>query len=106
VTVDNVMPGVVARWTSPQDITCDECAMAVAVACAECGQRFADRPVGMLASVVDTPAGPQLVIARRDESGNWTPIRRVPATTSNVRALARPGATGPGHPLSETGGLL
>jgi hypothetical protein len=105
VTAISVERGIVARWTVPLAITCDECATAIAGACEGCGQRFAGRPVGMLASVVDTPAGPQLVIAQRDRTGNWTPVRRAPATAGNVRALARPSATGPRHRLDETGGL-
>jgi hypothetical protein len=105
VTVTHATPGIVARWTVPQTITCDECATASHVACKECGQRFAGRPVGMLASVVDTPAGPQLVVSMRDETGNWTPVRRAPATAGNVRTVARPGATGPQRRLDESGGL-
>jgi hypothetical protein len=59
----------------------------------------------MIASVVDTPTGPQLVIARRTDVGGWAPVRSAPATVENVRALARPGATGPQHRAESTGGL-
>ena len=101
-------PGrVLARWTArprPEaGSVCDECATVLDdIQCGTCGQ-LAGRPVGMLATVVDTPAGTRLVIAQRTEDG-WTPVRTVPATEDNVRALARPGATGP-SPVASSGGL-
>jgi hypothetical protein len=101
------IPGVVARWTARRrpapGAVCTECATVLDdVRCAGCGQ-LAGRPVGMLATVVATEAGPGLVIAERTGTG-WTPVRRLPATTATVRALARPGATGPA-PTPATGGL-
>jgi hypothetical protein len=102
-------PGVVARWTTRRrpvvGAVCEECATAlVDIACEGCGQ-LAGRPVGMLASVIDTPAGPQLVIAERTAAGDWTPVRRGPATSEAVRVLARPGATGPQARNQAAGGL-
>jgi hypothetical protein len=76
----------------------------VDVACDECGQ-LANRPVGMLATVVDTPLGYELVIAERTEAGGWRPVRRLPATPAAVRALARPGASGPQATVATVGGL-
>jgi hypothetical protein len=98
---------VVARWTTRSrpgaGAVCDECATVLDdIECGTCGQ-LAGRPVGMLATVVDTAAGPRLVIAKRTDAG-WSPVRAVPATEDNVRALARPGATGP-VPAAPIGGL-
>jgi hypothetical protein len=61
--------------------------------CWNCGQ-LAGGLVAMLAVVVDSRAGARLVIAERTSDG-WVPVRTVPATSANVTALARPGATGP-----------
>jgi hypothetical protein len=61
------MSGVVARWAG--------------------GRR--DEPVGMLAVVVDTPAGPRLVIAERTPGGGWAPARVVEATGEAVRMVHR-----------------
>jgi hypothetical protein len=92
------IPGVVARWatrTRPAaGATCDECAELLDGArCPGCGQ-LAGTQVGMLATLIDTPAGPQLVIAQRT-AGGWAPIRTAAATPDNVRAMARPHVTGP-----------
>ena len=86
-------PGVVARWTTRRPPRagdhCDECGTPVTdAACAECGQ-LAGHAVGMLATVVATPGGLQLVIARRTGNGDWTPVQTMPATADAVRA-ARP----------------
>jgi hypothetical protein len=103
-------PGVVARWTSrhrpPAGSACDECGTTLTdTTCNRCGQ-LAGRLVGMLATVVDTPAGPQLVIAERTVRGDWTPIRTFAATREAVRAISRPGATGPSQPATPAiGGL-
>jgi hypothetical protein len=91
-------PGVVARWTTRRRPTpgtvCEECATVLDdIQCGRCGQ-LAGPPVGMLATVVHTPAGARLVIAERSDQG-WVPVRALPATSDAVRALARPGATGP-----------
>jgi hypothetical protein len=105
-----VRPGVVARWTARRrpspGAVCDECGTVLdALVCGGCGQ-LAGGPVGMLATVVDTPAGPQLVVAERaGAGGGWIPVRRLPATSDAVRALARPGATGPRPAPSALGGL-
>lgn len=101
-------PGVVARWTTRRrpaaGAVCEECSTAlVDITCAGCGQ-IACHPVGMLATVIETPAGPQLVIAERTAAGDWTPVRRGPATSEAVRALARPGATGPQARARAAGG--
>jgi hypothetical protein len=101
--------GVVARWTARRrpgpGAVCEECATPlVDIACECCGQ-LVGRAVGMLATVVDTPAGPQLVIAERSPAGGWTPLRRFPATREALRALARPGATGPQTHTETVGGL-
>jgi hypothetical protein len=93
-----VTPAVVARWTSRPNptsgATCDECAAPLHNArCDGCGQ-LAGRPVGMLATLVDTPAGAHIVVAQRI-AGGWAPINTLPATSENLRALRRPGATGP-----------
>ena len=53
--------------------------------------------------VVDTPAGARIVVAQRI-AGGWTPVSTVPATEDNLRALARPGATG-AQPRPAVGGL-
>jgi hypothetical protein len=91
-------PGIVARWTThtrpAAGVVCDECATVLDdVACGTCGQ-LAGTPVGMLATLIDTPAGRQLVIARRT-AGGWASVRTAAATPENLRALARPDATGP-----------
>jgi hypothetical protein len=101
-------PGAVARWTTRRRTApgerCKECGeVLVEVACDGCGQ-LAGEPVGMLATVVDTPAGARLVIAEHTPEG-WTPVRSVPATRANVAALSRPGATGPVPAASTRGGL-
>ena len=102
-------PGVVARWTTRRrpraGDRCDECGTPVTdIACVGCGQ-LAGQAVGMLATVVATPTGRQLVIAQRTGSGDWTPVRAVPATAEAVRAVARPGATGPQADHIAAGGL-
>jgi hypothetical protein len=102
-------PGVIARWTTRRPpaagTPCDECASPlVDISCDGCGQ-LAGVPVGMLATVVETVHGPELVIAERSVTGDWTPLRRMPATPAAVRALARPGATGPQPAASTTGRL-
>jgi hypothetical protein len=102
-------PGVLARWTTRRHPAagqrCDECGQVLdAVACDGCGQ-LAGEPVGMLATVVDTPTGARLVIAEHTPDG-WTPVRSVPATRANVAALSRPDATGPAPAASNGGGLL
>jgi hypothetical protein len=91
-------PTVVARWTTrprpAPNATCDECGVILnGPQCANCGQ-LAGRPVGMIATLVDTPAGSRIVVARR-VAGGWTPVNSVPATEDTLRALSRPGATGP-----------
>jgi len=100
-------PAVVARWTSRPSpapgATCDECAAALRNArCEGCGQ-LAGRPVGMLATLVETPTGVRIVVAQRI-AGGWAPVNTVPATSENLRALTRPGATGPAP--AAVGGLL
>ena len=60
----------------------------------------------MLATVVDTPGGARLVIAQRTGNGDWTPVQTVPATAEAVRAVGRPGATGPARRLTSTVGGL
>ncbi len=101
--------GVVARWTtSPRPAPgaiCDECGAALHdTACGRCGQ-LGGRPIGMLATVIDSPAGVRLVIAERTPEG-WVPVRTVPATATNVAALSRQGATDPAKATSTSGGLL
>jgi hypothetical protein len=101
-------PGVVARWTTRRrpgpGQRCDECGEGLAdVACDRCGQ-LAGEMVGMLATVMDSPAGVRLVIAEHTPDG-WTPVRSLPATRANVAALSRPGATGPTPAASTRGGL-
>ena len=101
--------GVVARWTVRRRPAAgavrEECStVLVDVACDQCGE-LARHPVGMIAVVVQTPAGPQLVIAERTAAGDWAPTRRGPATVDTVRALRRPGATGPGPVPAADGGL-
>lgn len=101
-------PGVVARWTTRRRPAagqrCDECGeVLLDVACAGCGQ-LAGEPAGMLATVLDTPAGARLVIAEHTPEG-WAPVRSIPATRANVAALSRPGATGPESDTSTSGGL-
>jgi len=102
-------PGVVARWTTRRPPRagdrCEECGTPVTdTACVECGQ-LAGHAVGMLATVFETPAGPQLVIAQRTGHGDWAPVQTMPATTAAVRAVARPGATGPQRDYVAAGGL-
>jgi hypothetical protein len=91
--------GVVARWTArcrpPTGGRCDECGTAVTgIACDECGQS-AVYAVGMLATVVDTPAGPQLVIAERTSLGGWTPLQVMAPTTDAIEAVKRAEARAP-----------
>jgi hypothetical protein len=98
MTAPTVSPGVVARWTSRRrpatGAVCDECReVLVDVRCGCCGQ-LAGETVGMLATVIYTPAGVRLVIAEHGPGG-WAPIQAVPATRANVAALSCPGATGP-----------
>ena len=104
-----VSAGVVARWTARRHPAagslCDECReVLIDMQCECCGQ-LAGEIVAMLATVVDTPAGPRLVIAEHTPDG-WTPIQSVPATRANVATLARPGATGPAPAASTHRGLL
>ncbi len=105
-----VTPGIVARWTTRRrpapGTACDECGTVPDdLRCDGCGQ-LAGHPVAMLATILDTPAGPQLVIAERTGAGGgWIPVRRLPATPDTVRALARPGATGPQPAPTALGGL-
>ena len=99
-----VRRGVVARWTARRrpagPSVCGECTSVFAdAACWQCGQLAGDL-VAMLAAVVDGPAGVRLVIAERTSEG-WVPVRAVPATSANVAALARPGATGPAPDATE-----
>jgi hypothetical protein len=99
-------PAVVARWTTrpypAPGASCDECGSALDdVCCGGCGQ-LAGRLVGMLATVVDTPVGARIVVAERT-AGGWAPVTVFPATAENLRALARPGATGPAQ--ATAGGL-
>jgi len=101
-------PGVVARWTIRRcpaaGAVCEECGEVLGdLACDACGQ-LAGELVGMLATVVDTPAGARLVIAEHTPQG-WTPVQSVPATRANVAALSRPGATGPAPIAATRGGL-
>jgi hypothetical protein len=98
MTHPTVTPGVVARWTTRPRPTagaiCDECGTALHDGrCANCGQ-LAGQPVGMIATLVDTPAGARIVVAERS-AGGWAPVRTITATEDNLRALARSGATGP-----------
>jgi hypothetical protein len=102
-------PGVVARWTARRrpgrGERCEECgANLTCVTCDGCGQ-LAGELVGMLATVVDSPAGARLVVAERTPDG-WAPVRTVPATQANVAALSRQGATGPAPVTRTSGGLL
>ena len=102
-------PGMVARWTTRRPPAvgerCDECGTRLAdVACDGCGQ-LAGETVGMLATVIDGPAGVRLVVAEHTAEG-WTPVRSLPATRANVAALSRPGATGPARVPSTTHGGL
>jgi len=82
---------VVARWTSPRRTRpqpCDECAESTAgPMCAGCGQLVGGL-VGMLAILVDTPAGRQLVISQRVGSG-WVPLRAMPASVETVAMVRR-----------------
>lgn len=91
--------GVVARWAGTprtgRAVICGECGEAVTSGehCGGCGQLAAE-PVGMLATVLDTPSGPLLVIAERDPAATrWVPTRTVAATSEAVRMVAR-AATG------------
>jgi hypothetical protein len=88
--------GVVARWTGRRrTAVCGECGEPAEVAgtsCAGCGQ-LPGEPVGMLATVIDTPAGPRLVIAARAGNG-WVPIRAVEATSEALRMVRRQHDTG------------
>jgi hypothetical protein len=107
MTASTVPVGVVARWTTrprpAPGASCEECGVALdAARCSGCGQ-LAGRPVGMLATLVDSPAGARIIVAQR-VAGGWAPISTVPATEDNVRALSRPTATGPAP--SSVGALL
>jgi hypothetical protein len=102
-------PGVVARWTARRrprrGERCEECgAILMCATCDGCGQ-LAGELVGILAAVVDSPAGARLVVAERTPDG-WAPVRTFPATQANVAALSRHGATGPAPVTSTPGGLL
>jgi hypothetical protein len=102
------VPGLVARWITRRPpaagAMCDECGeVLAAIECRCCGQ-LGGETVGMLAALVDTPAGARLVIAEHTAQG-WVPVRTVPATPSNVAALARPGATGPAPGAAPVGGF-
>jgi hypothetical protein len=102
-------PGVVARWTTRRcpraGECCDECGTPLTgIVCDRCGQLVGEA-VGMLATVIDTAAGRQLVIAQRTRHGDWTPVRTMPATAEAVQALGRPGATGPDVEPVASGGL-
>ena len=93
-----IAPAVVARWTTrprpAPNATCDECAATLhEPRCTNCGQ-LGGRLVGMIATLVDTPAGSCIVVAQR-VAGGWAPVNTIPATEDSLRALARPGATGP-----------
>jgi hypothetical protein len=107
MTAPTLTSGVVARWTTRRPAAgqrCDECGeVLVEVACDGCGQ-LAGETVGMLATVVDSPAGVRLVVAEHAPEG-WTPVRSLPATRANVAALSRPGAAGPAPVASTHGGL-
>jgi hypothetical protein len=89
-------PGIVARWAGRRrTAVCGECGEPAAVAgtsCALCGQ-LPGEPVGMLATVIDTPAGPRLVIATRI-GGGWVPVRAVEATSEALRMVRRQHDTG------------
>jgi hypothetical protein len=76
----------------------------VDVACRACGQLGGDA-VGMLATVVDAGGELRIVIAQRTGTGDWTPIRIIPATAEALRTLARPGATGPTPRITSSRGL-
>jgi len=103
-------PGVVARWTTrrrprPGD-HCDECGTPVVdVACPTCGQ-LGGQAVGMLATVVESAGELRLVIAQRTGKGDWTPVQTMAATAETVRAVARPGGTGPQPRSLAARGLL
>jgi hypothetical protein len=106
MTRPTVTPGVVARWTTrarpAHNAICDEClAVLDEDRCANCGQ-LAGRLVGMIATLVDTPACSRIVVAQRS-AGGWVPVKAIPATADNLRALSRSGATGPA--LTTVGGL-
>jgi hypothetical protein len=87
--------GVVARWVgaarSDRPVICGECGEAVAPGGSRCPgcYEIAAGPVGMLATLIDTPTGPGLVVAERDPHGGWVPVRAVPATGEAVRTVRR-----------------
>lgn len=62
--------GIVARWTTHPDTE-------------------TNASVGMLAAVVDTPAGARLVIAQRTPAGDWVATRAIAATADAVRMVRR-----------------
>jgi len=102
-------PGLVARWTVRRrpgaGERCDECGATLTdIACDGCGQ-LAGHAVGMLATVVESEGGLRLVVAQRTGRGDWTPVRTMAATAEAVRAIARPGGTGPDHAPVVSGGL-
>lgn len=103
-------PGVLARWAgaarTDQPVICGECGEAAPAGspCPGCHQLAAER-VGMLATLVDTPAGARLVVAERDPHGGWVPIRAVPATGEAVRMIRRQATPTPGG-ARQGGGML
>lgn len=67
-------PSILARWTTHPDAS-------------------TGGAVGMLAAVVDTPAGARLVIAQRTPAGDWAPTRAIDATPDAVRMVRRQNTT-------------
>jgi hypothetical protein len=100
-------PRVLARWATRQrpasGAICDECAAVLYGDRCDCCGQLAGQLIGMLATLVDTPAGACIVVARRT-AGGWAPINTFPPTPENLRALARPEAVGPARVAVE--GLL
>lgn len=83
---------IVARWTAHRSgPSCDECGTRTAGTagspCPGCGE-IPGPSVGMVAAVIDTPAGSRLVVARREGTG-WVPVRHVDATPKAVRMIRR-----------------
>ena len=92
--------GVVARWASRRSsnraVLC-ECGEAVKAGwpCPGCRQIAGDatETVGMLAAVVDLPAGARLVVAEQTpDRGGWVPIRCLPPSGEAIRMLRRQAA--------------
>lgn len=86
--------GVIARWSSRRPApVCAECGEptpgAAGTPCDGCGQ-LTGSPVGMLATVVDSPAGARLVVAKR-VGGSWVPVSNIAATDEAVRMVRRQG---------------